>query len=367
MSKAIPFEKVGECLYRNPSSGSYYAIIKKSGKQIKRSLETDNLPEARRKLRVFRTDAETLDLGSRKLTLEKLADRYEKTIQHLSPGTIKNRATVLNLIRKEWPEGGSGRRVASIKSSEVQTLLSRYKNAAGYNLAREVLLGMFELAVEDGVIFKLPFDPKKLKPRKRETPIRLAPSPADFRAIVKSIRTQPFSDTAEESADFVEFLGLAGMGQAEASSLDWSRVDFQRSQFTTFRHKTRRGFEVPIYPQLRPLLERRWAAAVKKNGGKPPRPEMKVFSIGDAKKALASACVRLNLPAYSARAFRRMFITAAIERGVDVKVIAGWQGHSDGGKLILDTYSHVRPAHSDRMALLMADETSATTTKGQSQ
>jgi hypothetical protein len=51
-----------------------------------------------------------------------------------------------------------------------------------------------------------------------------------------------------------------------------------------------------------------------------------------------------------------MFITSAIERGVDVKVIAQWQGHRDGGKLILDTYSHVRPEHSDRMAALMTTE-----------
>jgi hypothetical protein len=51
-----------------------------------------------------------------------------------------------------------------------------------------------------------------------------------------------------------------------------------------------------------------------------------------------------------------MFITRAIERGVDVKVIADWQGHKDGGKLILDTYSHVNRAHSQRMAQLMSDE-----------
>ena len=53
---------------------------------------------------------------------------------------------------------------------------------------------------------------------------------------------------------------------------------------------------------------------------------------------------------------RRMFITSAIERGVDVKVIAQWQGHKDGGKLILGTYSHVRPAHSLEMAKLMTTE-----------
>jgi hypothetical protein len=51
-----------------------------------------------------------------------------------------------------------------------------------------------------------------------------------------------------------------------------------------------------------------------------------------------------------------MFITRAIEKGVDVKVIADWQGHRDGGKLILDTYSHVQPIHSQRMAQLMTDE-----------
>ena len=51
-----------------------------------------------------------------------------------------------------------------------------------------------------------------------------------------------------------------------------------------------------------------------------------------------------------------MFITRAIERGVDVKVIAEWQGHRDGGKLILQTYSHVRAVHSNRMAQLMTTQ-----------
>jgi site-specific recombinase XerD len=49
-----------------------------------------------------------------------------------------------------------------------------------------------------------------------------------------------------------------------------------------------------------------------------------------------------------------MFITDALEKGIDVKTIAEWQGHRDGGKLILDTYSHVRRPHHDRMAELLA-------------
>jgi len=51
-----------------------------------------------------------------------------------------------------------------------------------------------------------------------------------------------------------------------------------------------------------------------------------------------------------------MFITKAIELGVDVKVVAQWQGHRDGGMLILKRYSHVRPVHSNRMAQLMVDQ-----------
>ena len=49
-----------------------------------------------------------------------------------------------------------------------------------------------------------------------------------------------------------------------------------------------------------------------------------------------------------------MFITRAIEKGMDVKVIAQFQGHTDGGKLILSTYSHVRNTHAEDMAKLLS-------------
>ena len=73
----------------------------------------------------------------------------------------------------------------------------------------------------------------------------------------------------------------------------------------------------------------------------------------DARRALAAACQRLGLPIYTPRSLRRMFITRCIEKGIDVKVIAQWQGHRDGGKLILGTYSHVRNTHAEDMAKLL--------------
>ena len=128
----------------------------------------------------------------------------------------------------------------------------------------------------------------------------------------------------------------------------WSDIDWERETIRTFRHKTQAGFVVPLYPQLRSVLERR-----KGNNGQSDNGA--VFCIQSAKKAIASACRRLGLPNYTHRSFRRMFITRAIEKGIDVKVIAQWQGHKDGGKLILDTYSHVNPVHSHRMAQLMTE------------
>ena len=201
--------------------------------------------------------------------------------------------------------------------------------------------GIFALAFDDGVIVHSPA--ADLGRAKLEKPIRPAPSFENFRAIVGDIRAQKFNADAKASADFVEFLGLAGLGQGEASALTWSDVDWRTQQITTFRHKTKSGFVIPIYPQLRSLLEGL-------RGERNPPPDEAVFPIHDAKKALAGACRRLGLLAYTQRSLRRMFITRALEKGVDVKVIAQWQGYKDEGKLILDTYSHVNRSHADRMA-----------------
>jgi integrase len=81
----------------------------------------------------------------------------------------------------------------------------------------------------------------------------------------------------------------------------------------------------------------------------------KLFKVKQARKAITHACRRLELSIYTHRSFRRLFIVRCIEKGVDIKTIAEWQGHRDGGKLILQTYSFVRQPHSDAMARLLVD------------
>ena len=351
MNAPSSFKKIGECLYRYPSSGTYYALLKIRGKQIRRSLETDNLSEARRKLKDFRRDQAKIDPDAGKVTVASLCNRQLEVIKIGSPKTIARKTLILDRVRKKWGDMDASR----VRQSDIRSWLTTWEQKVPtYNLHLQGIRELFKQAVDDRLLASSPVD--GIKQRKLSRPIRETASPAEFKAIVESIRSQKLADTFEESADMVEFLGLAGLGQAEASSLTWGDVNFESSQLIVFRHKTRTGFTVPIYPQLRPLLEKRLGQATKASGGRAPLPFMKVFSVANAKKALEAACDRLGLKRYSARALRRMFISLAIERGVDVKVISQWQGHRDGGKLILDTYSHVRPAHSEQMAKLMTEE-----------
>jgi integrase len=351
MSTSPLFEKVGECLYRNPSSRSYYALVKIRGKQIKRSLDTDSLPEARRKLRDFKNEQARIDLEAGRVTVDALCDHFTAAMSAQAPKTIKRKGDIVKRVRVKW-KGVQARRIVN---SNIKTLLASFKfGPPSYNLHLQTVRAVFRLALDDKWIASNPVD--GIKQKKLDKPIRQTPTVAQFQSVVDSIRAQKFADTAQESADYVEFIGLAGLGQAEASAPTWRDVSFDRDQIIVLRHKTRQGFAVPIFPQLRPLLEKRYGQAKASNDGKPPSPSATVFTVANAKKAIESACDRLNLPGYTSRSFRRLFITTAIERGVDVKVIAEWQGHRDGGKLILDTYSHVRPARREQMARLMTTE-----------
>jgi hypothetical protein len=100
---------------------------------------------------------------------------------------------------------------------------------------------------------------------------------------------------------------------------------------------------VPLYPKLRTLLTRMRseAEAQAKKDNRELQQEERVFIIDNARKALTNACERLELPAFTQRNLRQMFIVEAYRKGVDVKTLAKWQGHQDGGKLIMDTYTEV--------------------------
>ena len=220
---------------------------------------------------------------------------------------------IIRRINSHWPTGRLTQ-VAKARPSHVDLWLSRYHfGSASRNLFISCIKEIFALALRDRIIAASPA--AHLRYTKRQKRIRATPSFEDFKGIVETIRPQKYNGhDAQESADFVEFLGLAGLGKAEAAALRQSDIDWQRETITTFRPKTKSGFAIPIYPQLKALLLCR---------RRDDAPNERLFKINDAKEAIANACRRLNLSHYSHLSFRRMFITRAIERGVDVARL-GW-------------------------------------------
>jgi integrase len=332
------------CLIRYVPTGQYFARVRFGGKLHRKKLWATDYAVACRKLLDYKRDLERTDARLCNTSLDELLKKYERAIGALSPKTQQDRASIIDKIRREW-HGVDTLPLRTIKPSDAEVWLSQHYgqlSPAAYNGALNVFRAVFDMAVRDRIIADSPVS--HLKYKKRGTPIRLTPTVEEFTAIVADIRGQRFNADAEQSGDYVEFLALAGVGQAEASSITRADVDLVAGRIIVLRRKTSAGFVIPIFPMVRPLVEK--LCAGKKHNER-------LFKVSSARKALTNSCRRLGLPAFSHRALRRYFITTAIERGVDVKVIAEWQGHRDGGRLILNTYSHVRRPHSERMAALM--------------
>ena len=342
-------------LYRYNPSGQYFARVRFKGKLYRKKLNAGDLALAKRKLREFKNDLERTDATKGNTSFAKVLDDYAATLTGAETTLENKRAIVAKL--KQTLFGCDTLPLRSLKPSQLSAWLSKHygdKSASSHNQALTVCRDALDMAVADKIIVESPA--KGLKYRKPAKPIRTAPSFSQFKAIVDDIRNQRFSADAGQSGDFVEFLGLAGLGQAEASSLTRADVDLDAGRIIVYRHKTDVGFAIPVFPQLRPLMEKLCA-------GK--KPHERLFTVYGARKAIANACKRLGfvreLPdgrmvaQFTHRSLRRMFITRCLERGIDVQTVSRWQGHRDGGKLILSTYAHINRPHSDRMAALLTD------------
>ncbi len=329
------------------------------GKRVMQRLGTKkhpctSLPEAKRLLRDLRNQREHTEIKSAKKTLRAVIEEY-KSVMPFGESTRQYKIHYLDQLRDEFP---ATKKLSEIKKSDIIRFLSKFesRSADTRNKVVTVCRDLFRYAIADAVIAISPLEGIKYK-RSRAVIKRPIPSWDEFQSIVASIRNVLFSDTGHESADLIEFMGLAGLGQAECAGLRWADINFKTSQIVIIRQKTGTEFTIPIYPQLLPLLERMQGERDENE------PSTKVFKVRDPKKALDSACKRLKLPRYSARAFRRMFITRCLELGIDAQTIAQWQGHRDGGQLILRVYARVSDAHTQRMAAKMSAPSADNITK----
>jgi integrase len=345
------FRRVAEGLYVYEQSGAYYARFRHKGTRIFERLGTDkepcrSLPEARRLLREKKDTLDKVDQGARKMSLHQAIEAY-RSVMKGSTGTKTYKTDYLDKFKKAFK---ANVKVSEVTTHDLRVFLKKFEDlsAPTRNHIITVMREVFATAIEKRVISadSSPMAPIKFFKVGDEIK-RITPTYEQFIAIVDSIRSQKLSNTAKASADLVEFMGHAGLGQAECDGLRWQDIHLgEPGHITVIRQKTKKQFTIPLYSSIRPLLERMDAERRGKESTE------KVFAVRNPKKALESACKRLGYPDFTARSLRRMFISTARRNGVPVQYIAKWQGHRDV-KMILKVYDEANDEESVRLAALM--------------
>jgi len=354
-------QNVGENLYRSDSSGIYYALFKRDGKQIRKSLKTTDRNLAKRKLEDLREQVQRLTADDAKTLPFAEYRRDEKT------GALTD--DLIGGLAKRWLDvAGAGlkpstrrRREVAIKSlspffrdlsvrniglRHVEAWLvkrSAERSAQTVNIEAETLRLMFGYAVDHGLILDNPA--AKLKRMRLTSKPIVCPTQEQFKAILAHMRSNKGKRDAEQSADLVEFLGYSGWRLGEAGNLQWQHINMELGQITIAGDaetgtKNRRAKTVPMSAPLVRLLKRLRSelpnAAVATD---------RVLAVDNPRGAMNTACKALGYPHFSVHSLRHFFVTNAIEAGLDFRAVAGLVNHSDGGALLARRYAHLRDSH----------------------
>lgn len=342
------FVKVAECLYRNPTSGTYFALVKRKGKQIRKSLRTKDRKLAERRVAEFRKQAASLTASpeERRTPFAVLAERWlEIQNVHLKPSSSNRNQRCVKELNKTFGKLA----ISEITTRHCEDWMARRGKgiaASTFNKDALVLRAIFDYAQQDGLILDNPA--RVVKRRKVVDKKIVIPTREQYERLLEAIAE--LDGRARESANLVQLLALSGMRLGEATRILWREVDFERGQFTVSGGEvgTKNGEAriVPLFPRLRRFLEE-----IRPEESEYEDPT--IIGIDSTKTALQSACKASGLPKFTHHSLRHFFVSNAIEVGVDFKTIATWIGHKDGGMLVAKRYGHLRASHSRKMAELL--------------
>src|SRR3984957_16671005 len=244
------FHKVAENLYRLESSGGYYALVKKGGKQFRRSLKTKDRKLADRRLKEIKEQIGCLSLSA-------VANRWLESVKHtLAPGTIEQREI---RIRNVTPY---------FKSIPLRNITpfhcERWAIDRGAKLATqtfvhelETMRNVFKYAQQHGLVLSNPSTTIK-RPKVIFTKV-VIPSREQFVKLVAQIRqSDGRADSQRKSkdgADLVEFLAFSGARIGEARAAAWGDVKFENNMIWIHGTKSEQSDRlIPMTTSLREFL-----------------------------------------------------------------------------------------------------------------
>lgn len=338
-------------------SGRYYARLFLNGKEIWKSLKTSHFSVAEAKLGDFKKEHRErrkadVDPGNAKMTFAQAAVLHMQRIE--ANVSIKSRTRdywkeINAALLKSWPELSSKeiRRITAANCREWSCGYAKSASPHRYNNTVSFLRHVFELAIDNGVIYANPA--KNLERVAVRGKTLELPTLAKFTAFITEMRNGHGRDS-KNCADLAEGLAYTGMRIGESGEVTWSDLAFATGEILvrgdadegTKNGEVRR---VPMIPQAKALFERMRA------GRSDEQKSEKVFRVHECQKAINRAAQKVEMTRITHHDLRHFFATVCIESGVDIPTVSRWLGHKDGGALAMRTYGHLRREHSIAQAL----------------
>ena len=345
-------------LFRLRETGTYYGRVKpKNGGQIRKSLETTSFAVAREKLRNWLLSLQAVKL-SPSSTFGGVMESYFSWLEgqrirgKIVANTIEYKKSLLDQISVTW-SGFNLFRLEKLTDKtlrEWQIVHRRKYSATRTNGATTVLREMIDVAVAENVLTREAAD--KALPGLRYVAVdydykRLTlnlPEPAKLMELrLEVYRRCKMRGTF--GGWLFDFLLFSGCRIESANEALWEDVLWNANGIGKlyFRKAKYGPYEIPLFPQLRELLERIKAA-------KPGAPRDRILPTKSIQTVLTAACHSLGISHLSHHDLRHIFATRCIELGKDIPLVAYWLGHKDGGRTAMMVYGHIRQSHSAEQA-----------------
>jgi integrase len=227
--------------------------------------------------------------------------------------------------------------VSDTTITAVSDALRERYSPTRYNGAVESLRGICAIAVEMGYLATNPAG----KVERQRVPITAPdlPEHEQFSRLMEHLSAHP---NRRAGAQSIRLLLCMGARIGAARLLRPEHIDWQANEVVVPAIKyDEQPTRLPLFPALRKVLRELLADYP---GDGPLMP------VANPRRTLATCCRLAGIAQLTPHHMRHLFATRCLESGVDVKTVASWLGHKDGGALLLKRYAHLRREHSQAMA-----------------
>ena len=189
-SPAAPvLHRVGQNLYRLASSGTYYALFKRSGKQIRKCLKTTDAAIARRRLKDLGEKVSRLAKvdGAISLTFSELAKRWLGSKEvNLKPASTSRLDVCIHGLDPYF-KGLAVRSITTRHCEEWMAKRGKAIAAQSYKHERRTLIAIMDYAIREGLILDNPAR-ISLPTRKIPKPKLVIPTQQQFKLLVETMK-----------------------------------------------------------------------------------------------------------------------------------------------------------------------------------